>query len=355
MDLTSSKKLGFRAIIGLEHRTIPPIRSNKPPIVPPPFKNLTLYRIRAGWLSPSDLTEDAQRIAEALDARRFVACSAGQPQSVGWVSPLLPRGLNDPSLGLIETVAGQWLLCLMTEQRLLPASVVRRRTEELMREAEQATGRKPGKRQRQQIKEQAQMELLPRAFTRQIPIDLWIDPGRGLLAIDTTSLSRAEAVVTELVRSLDGLVIEPIQTQESPSTVMAAWLTDGEPGSGFFLERECELKADDDMRSSVRYARHALDTEEVRGQIVQHLQQGKRPIRLALTWSARVSFTLTDTMQLRKLDFLDTVFEDQEALGSKDALASFHSEVAIRTGELGRLIPVLIEALGGEADASLAA
>ena len=322
--------------------------------MPPPFKNLTLYRIRAGWLSTSDLAQEAQRIAEALDVRRFVPCSAGQPQSIGWVSPLLPRGLNDPSLGLVETVAGQWLLCLMTEQRLLPASVVRRRTEELMREAEQATGRKPGKRQRQQLKEQAQMELLPRAFTRQTPIDLWIDPVRGLLAIDTTSLSRAEAVVTELVRSLEGLGIEPLQTQESPSTVMAAWLSEGDPGSGFFLERECELKSDDEMRSSVRYARHTLDTDEVRAQIVGHLQQGKRPIRLALTWSARVSFTLTDSLQLRKLDFLDTVFADQEDIGSRDTLASFHSEAAIRTGELGRLIPALIEALGGEADGSLA-
>lgn len=322
--------------------------------MPSLFKNLTLYRISSGWTSINPI-QQASTLAQALDARRFVPCGAGQPQSIGWVSPLLPRGLSDPTLSLVETVAGQWLMCLMTEQRLLPASVVRRRTEELVHEAEQTSGRKPGKRQRQQLKEQAQMELLPRAFTRQTPVDLWIDPARGLLAIDTTSLTRAEAVVTELMRSLDGLIIEPIQTQESPSAVMAAWLSDGEPGASFFLERECELKSDDEMRSSVRYARHALDTDAIRTQIVEHLQQGKRPIRLALTWSSRVSFTLTDALQLRKLDFLDTVFEEQADVDSRDRLASFHSEAAICTGELGRLIPALIEALGGEPDGPLAA
>jgi len=33
------------------------------------------------------------------------------------------------------------------------------------------------------------------------------------------------------------------------------------------------------------------------------------PTRLALTWDSRLSFVLTEGMQLKKLSFLDVVFE----------------------------------------------
>ena len=57
--------------------------------------------------------------------------------------------------------------------------------------------------------------------------------------------------------------------------------------------------------SIVCLRRHPLDTDEVR----QHIATGKRPTRLALTWQGRVSFVLTETGQIKKIDFLDVVFE----------------------------------------------
>lgn len=56
----------------------------------------------------------------------------------------------------------------------------------------------------------------------------------------------------------------------------------------------------------MRYARHRLVTDEVK----QHIEGGKMPTRLALTWNDRVSFVLTEGLQLKKLAFLEVVFED---------------------------------------------
>ncbi len=91
----------------------------------------------------------------------------------------------------------------------------------------------------------------------------------------------------------------------------------------------------------VRYARHPLDIEEVQA----HIDAGKLPTRLALTWDDRVSFVLTSELQLRKVQFLDTVFE-----GTKADDGGFDVDVAIATGELVKLIPDVIEALGGEVE-----
>ena len=93
----------------------------------------------------------------------------------------------------------------------------------------------------------------------------------------------------------------------------------------------------------MRYVRHALDTDEAKAQVRTHLEAGKLPTRLALTWDGRVSFVLTEQLQVRKIGLLDAVTESQ----SQDE-GGFDADVAITTGELSRLIPDLVEALDGE-------
>ena len=147
--------------------------------------------------------------------------------------------------------------------------------------------------------------------------------------------------MTLLVKALDGLALHLIQTAESPAACMAAWLMDGVPPEGFTIDRECELKSTDEMKSVVRYARHNLDTDEVK----QHIVSGKVPTRVALTWRDRVSFILTESMALKKVAFLDVVFEGAVSV---DKGETFDADAAIATGELIQLIPDLVEALGGE-------
>ena len=95
---------------------------------------------------------------------------------------------------------------------------------------------------------------------------------------------------------------------------------------------------------AANWRRHALDTDEVR----QHIALGKLPTWLAMTWNDRASFVLTDAMQIKKLAFLDVVFEGAEAGPEVGADDGFDANTAIATGELRQLIPELLEALGGE-------
>ncbi len=294
------------------------------------FKNLTVYRIGPDW--SATLAE----VEHSLLLARFVACGATQPRSAGWVEP---RGVAHGPLA--EAIGGQWLFKLQSEQRVLPSAVVKRRVDEIAQQIERDTGRKPGKKQGKEIKEQVLLELLPMAFTKQSAINVWLDPQRRLLMIDAASAARAEEAVTLLVKCLDRFAVLPLQTAQSAAAAMSDWLSSGEPPAAFSVDRECELKSADETRSVVRYARHALDIDEVR----QHIGMGKLPTRLALSWQGRVSFTLTDAMQIKKLDFLDIVFEGRNEPARDEA---FDADAALGTGELARLIPDLIDALGGE-------
>jgi recombination associated protein RdgC len=111
--------------------------------------------------------------------------------------------------------------------------------------------------------------------------------------------------------------------------------------SDFTIDRECELKASDESKALVKYAKHPLDIKEVR----DHIKQGKIPTKLALTWKDRVSFVLTENLAIKKIAFLDSVFEGGSQVDGED---NFDADVAIATGELQLLIPDLLDALGGE-------
>jgi len=293
------------------------------------FKNVIMYRIAPGW------SLSAEEVEARLQANRFVECGASQEKSIGWIEP---RGeAHGP---LLEVVAGQWLLRLMTEVRALPASVVNRKAQERVAQIEASTGRKPGKKETRDLKDDIRLELLPMAFTKQASTWVWIDRKANMLVVDASSQARADELVTLLVQGLPGLALSLIDNQISPSAAMADWLVHQEAPPGFSVDRECELKAADESKAVVRYARHRLDTDEVK----QHIEGGKMPTRLALIWGDRVSFVLTEGLQLKKLAFLDVVFENASQRQEDD----FDADAAIATGELQKALPALLEALGGE-------
>lgn len=301
------------------------------------FKNMIIYRIAEAW------QPDWETLEAALAKQVFEECGATQEQSAGWVPP---RG--EAHGAMVEVVSGQWMMRFMTESKMLPASVLARKLKEKVDHIEKAEGRKPGKKEAQDLKDEIKLDLLPMAFTKQGGMWVWIDPQARLLVLDTGSQSRADEVVTALVEASPGFAVALLDTQTSPQAAMAHWLHSQEAPAGFSIDRECELKSADEAKAVVRYARHPLDIDEIRA----HIDAGKMPTKLAITWDDRVSLVLTEGLQLKKVALLDVVLEGQSASGDD---AGFDADVAIATAEFSRLIPDLLEALGGEGRTELRA
>ena len=299
------------------------------------FKNLIAYRMVSAW------TMVQAQLEEALDKARFAPCGASQEKSVGWIEP---RGQAHGAL--VEVVDGQWMLKQMVETKAVPSSVVKRKVEERAQQIEATTGRKPGKKEKRDLAEDARQALLPMAFTKQSTVLVWIDPTHARLVLDAGSQAKADETLTALVNAIDGLAVQLVDTKTAPATAMSEWLSTQEAPAGFSVDRECELKAPDESRAVVRYTRHALDTDEVS----QHITMGKVPTRLALTWNDRVSFVLTEGLQLKKVSLLDVALEDKPAAAGDRKDDGFDTDVALITGELRQMLPVLMQALGGEAE-----
>lgn len=293
------------------------------------FRNLQLYSLPVPWsLTLPDLEEQLARGS-------FHPCGSQDHQSRGWVPPR--NGT------LVHSIGGQWLLSLMVEQRLLPSSVV---NQEVMERAEKMAaeqGYPPGRKALRELKDRVTEELLPRAFLKRSKTPVWIDPKNGWLGVDSSSQVKAEEALEHLRKTLDDLPLTLIRTQRSPVSTMADWLAGGEAPAGFTLDRDCELKSVDEEKASVRYVRHSLEGDEIKA----HLVAGKLPTRLALTWDDRISFILTEKGEIKRLAFLDVLKESVEQ-GTENADETFDAEFAMMAGEFNRLIPALLEALGGE-------
>ncbi len=304
------------------------------------FKNVMVYRIGEGF-APT-LAE----VQAALQPMQFVECGASQEKSVGWIPP---RG--EAYGPLIESVGGQWIVKLMIESKAVPGNVVRRQADERIAEIEAATGRKPGKKEKRDIMDDVLMSLLPQAFARQSTVIVWMDLENRRLVLNSGSQGKADEAISALMNVLGGLSVSLIQTVTSPQAAMTQWLlapTEDEWPADLSVERETVLKSTGEDAASVRFTRHHLANDDVR----KHVLEGKLPTQLALSWDGRVAFVLTETLQLKKVQFLDGVMDESGTDKNEDR---FDGDVALSTGLLGPLLDSLIEALGGEMEIGAAA
>jgi recombination associated protein RdgC len=93
----------------------------------------------------------------------------------------------------------------------------------------------------------------------------------------------------------------------------------------------------------VRYVGHALDVEDMR----RHIEAGKQCMRLAMTWSDRVSFVLTPSLTIRRVTPLDVLKDASDPTAHNDD-EQFDSDMTLMTGELARMFADIVEVLGGE-------
>lgn len=297
------------------------------------FKSFIAFRIAAGWSAPTVAV-----LEDLMQRQRFVPCGATQEESAGWTPP---RGQpHDP---MLEVIGGQWIAKLMVERKSVPGSAVAAELENRCKAIEEQRGTKPGKREKKELKEEIRLSFLPRAFAKRSAVVIWVDVKNGLLICGSSSVSAADLVLKQMIELTQAagaiIPLSMLRTELSPSKAMGEWLVNFEAPASFTVDRDVELKSSGEDRAVVRYARHSLDIQEV----AAHIVAGKVPTQLAMTWDSRVSFVLTEGFAVKNIELLDSIFE-----GEMDEQKSFDGDIALLTGELSKLLPDLVEALGGE-------
>ena len=293
------------------------------------FKNLKIYRLSAAWpLFGNDLEA-------ALARQAYQPGNNLEMQCIGWVPPR-------EGGGLAYAVSGQILLTLRAGKKLLPATVINQVAKARAQEIEEQQGHKPGRKQMKEIKERVIDELLPRAFSVYRDTRVWIDPRNRWLVIDAAASSKADEVIGILAKCIEPFPLENLYVMQSPASAMTTWLAEDEAPANFSIDQDTELRSSGQSGAAIRYVKHSIDADDAR----RHIQSGKQCTRLAMTWADRVSFVLTDSLDIKRVSPLDVLKEGSDAMQTDDA--KFDSDMALMTGELSKMMAELVDVLGGE-------
>ncbi|MGB0712324.1 MAG: recombination-associated protein RdgC, partial [Gammaproteobacteria bacterium] len=233
-------------------------------------------------------------------------------------------------------------ICARREERLLPASVVREEVDERAAAIEAAEGRNVGRKERNQIRDEVEMTLLPRAFTRSQHVFAYIDPAARWLIVDAASRKRAEEITVLLRESLGSFAVVPPVTEQPPLAVMTTWLLEGGTRE-FDLGDECELRDESDEGGVIRCRKLAIDDDE----ILAHVRAGKRVSRLAIHYGERLSCVLGDDLSIKRLKFLDMVQDAAAEVEAEGHAARMDADFVLMAAELAPFLDAVVAGFGG--------
>ena len=294
------------------------------------FKNLYIFKFEKAF------ELNAEQLHDELAQKEFTPCSSTQRESMGWVAPL---GNNTSSF--THAANNNILISMARQERILPAAVIKETLLEKVEAIEVKENRKVNSREKKEMREDIEHELLPRAFTRTQRIDAWIDPKNGWLILNTPSAPRAEAFTKLLRSALGSLPVTLPESEVSPAVAMTTWLSSGKLPEPFALGYECELKNQGDDKGSATFRQHDLSADEV--QI--SLQAGKFAAKLALEWDEKISFVLSEDLQIKKLKFLDVLEEQLQDNDPQTHEEHLDIQFTLMTGEVSTMLRDLMKAL----------
>lgn len=298
------------------------------------FRNARFYR----FTKPVELT--AETLENALAQAAFKPCGPQDTFRLGWTTPLGRHGQQ-----YVHTTGGYHMICLRKEEKLLPAAVIKEVVAERVEQIEQEQMRKVRRKEKDEIREQVTLEMLPQAFSRSRLIFAYLAPQEDLLVVDAGSAKQAEELTSFLRKTLGSLPVRLPAVEQAPAFTFSGWLTESlELPPSFTLGLECELKDSGEDGGMVRCRGLDLRSDEIRN----HLETGMQVTRVAMTWEDSLSFVLDEELALRRLRFGDTFQERLDDIEADDAAARFDATFSLMTLEFSRLIPALLEALGGE-------
>jgi len=298
------------------------------------FRNARVFR----FTKPFDITAEA--LEEKLQADAFKPCGPQETMRQGWVPPLGKHGEL-----LVHSANGYHLIALRKEEKILPGPVVKEAVEERAEAIELEQSRKVRRKEKDEIKEQVMLEMLPQAFSRNRRCYAYLAPKDGVLVVDAGSAKQAEDLASTLRKTLGSLPVRPPAVEQAPAFTFTGWLTETiDLPATIELGNECELKDPSEDGGVVRCKGLDLKADEIRN----HLETGMQVTKLAVTWDDNVHLVLDEELGIRRLKFGETLQEQLDDVDVDDAVAKFDAAFTIMTLELSRMIPGLLEALGGE-------
>ncbi|MEC8348279.1 MAG: recombination-associated protein RdgC, partial [Pseudomonadota bacterium] len=253
------------------------------------FRNLRVYRIQSEW------PESEEALSDLLAAAEFKPCGAFAERSGGFETPV-----NNSGDLMCRRLAGNDLIQLRVQSRVLPAAAVKEALAERVEEFKQRMHSEPNRAEKRELKEEIYSQLLPQALTRSDRVQAFYLRDKKLLVVGTASQSVAEYLLDNLGRALISLRYLPLVFKQPALDLLTQVFLQTRVDS-FSLGRECRMRDPSDSAATVNW----LDIDLADPSVRRHVTEGLAVDRLGLNFDQVFRFVLDSDLVVRKLRLAD--------------------------------------------------
>lgn len=282
------------------------------------FKNVRVYKLS------SPLPADNETWEQALSALKFTPCTAQEAVRTGFSYPLHAsiKQYCHPCQHLL-------FFAVKRQEKILPAAVINEEMQPKLEALEQEKGRPLSRKEKQSLKEELQLALLPRAFSRSSLTQGFYDPENQWLVINSSSASKAEDILALLRKALGSLPALPWLDNNRLVNSLQLWLQNNNLPDGFEQGTEAELKAPDEEGAKVKFSNHLLLADEVQS----HLQD-KLVTNISLQQPDGMSLLVADDGGIKRIKFSDLLTSQNDELGWEDLVARLDADCLLMASAL---------------------
>lgn len=229
-------------------------------------------------------------------------------------------------------------------QKVIPASVIKQAIADACKVIEETTGRKPGKKEKREIKETLIVELSAQAFVRTTDVICYFRTATNHLLVPTLSKAVGDRLMSKLVTAVETVKTETIHVSnvtQGLTARLAKFLNEGEDSAfgEFYPVNEVDLEQDS---RSVRVKMTGL--QQAHKALTSSLAQGFAVNAIGLSLNGD-EFKLTHDFKLRSI-----VLAETEDVDENDFEPTFEAQAFMEVGHIGLIVDALVEMFSYQED-----
>jgi len=254
----------------------------------------------------------AQDLAPFLPEQALTPCAPHSRSSFGWKS-VAPDKFS-------ETIQSYSYCYFGKEERILPQSVINHMVENKAAELSSSRGFPLKRHEKQQLKQDTEFDLLPKAFCVQKQQIILFDDTRQRMFIQASSQQQLDLIITTIQKTVQkSIEITPIVPKDDFMFNWQQWLKEPSTLPHFLqLSDRLSFVDEDNQRKQIKCQGYNWEEDCAENWI----KQGLIPSEISFVWREMIQFNLNPSLGFKRVVPLPTLKEQIDSHSQDEQLST---------------------------------